>query len=59
MGLNDVCCWGFWLVIRIERYEWDKFGWGFLLECLVGVGLNKNKNEKVMLKCLVGDLVGG
>ena len=28
---------------------------GFLLECLVGVGLNKNKNEKVMLKCLVGD----
>ena len=25
----------------------------------VGVGLNKNKNGKVMLECLVGDKNGG
>ena len=49
---------GFLVGVMAEGYEWDKFGWGFLLECLVGVGLNKNKNEKVMLKCLVGDLNG-
>ena len=23
--------------IKVERYEWDKFEWGFLLECAVGV----------------------
>ena len=48
----------------MKRYEWDKFGWGFLngeiwLGFLAGVGLNENKNEKVMLKCLVGGFNGG
>ena len=50
---------GFLVGVKAERYEWDKFEQGFLLGyfCwgyLVGVGLNKNKNEKVMLECLVG-----
>ena len=31
----------------------------FCWNVFVGVGLNKNKNGKVMLKCLVGDKNGG